>query len=153
MSVGVDDDDTIMATRVIEFGAFLYIKRPTSFEMMRCLWQHVARDMSCAMREQNQLMAANYVAPRGIEFRDATHYSEENPSNVGGNNLFMMKEKGKVKRNYFKGRGIEEGYDSENNGTSHGKVKRKICTEWTQDLHERFMNAVRELGEGSMILP
>lgn len=148
MSVGVDDDDTIMATRVIEIGAFLYIQRPTSFEMMRCLWQHVARDNMCAMRVQDRLMAANYVAPHGVEFRDVAHYSEENPSNAVGNNLFMTKEKGKLKRNYYKGRGIEEEHDSE---TSHGKVKRKICTEWTQDLHERFMNAVRELGEGSMI--
>lgn len=34
------------------------------------------------------------------------------------------------------------------NGT---KLKKKTCTEWTEELHAKFMDAVRQLGEGSNI--
>ncbi|XP_057786722.1 uncharacterized protein LOC131004129 [Salvia miltiorrhiza] len=146
------DDDTITAMRVIEIGAFLYIKRPTTLEMLRCLWQHVARENARAMRERERLMAANHVTPpRGIEFREMTHHLEENPSSVGPNNLFAIaaREKGKFKKGYYhKGRQVEEEYNSDNNVSAHGKVKRKVCTEWTQELHEKFMDAVEQLGEG-----
>lgn len=146
------DDDTITAMRVIEIGAFLYIKRPTTLEMLRCLWQHVARENARVMRERERLMAAHYVTPpRGIEFRETTRQLNENPNNVGFNNLLVMKEKGKFRKDYNKGRQVEEEYNSDNNMTIHGKVKRKVCTEWTQELHEKFMDAVEQLGEGSKI--
>ncbi|KAH6790074.1 hypothetical protein C2S51_005080 [Perilla frutescens var. frutescens] len=129
------DDDINMAMKIIEIGAFLYIKRPTTPEMIRCLWQHVARENLRAIKERDRLMAPNYLTPpQGIEY-----YLDENHNN----NLFVMKENEKFKRQH-----VEEEYELDNNMTSHGKVRRKVCTEWTRELHEKFMHAVGQLGEG-----
>ncbi|GER28378.1 two-component response regulator ARR2 [Striga asiatica] len=38
----------------------------------------------------------------------------------------------------------EEDYES----SFVGNVKRKVCTEWTQELHDKFVDAVQVLGEG-----
>ncbi|KAH6793263.1 hypothetical protein C2S52_003740 [Perilla frutescens var. hirtella] len=129
------DYDTNMAMKIIEIGALLYIKRPTTPEMLRCLWQHVARENLRVIKERDRLMAVNYLTPpQGIEY-----YLDENPNN----NLFVMKENEKFKKQH-----VEEVYELDNNMTSHGKVRRKVCTEWTRELHEKFMDAVGQLGEG-----
>ncbi|KAH6794311.1 hypothetical protein C2S52_004788 [Perilla frutescens var. hirtella] len=86
---------------------------------------------------------------RGVEFRQVAHQRGENPN---PNLNIMMKNKGKYKQ---KSRGRhsdyydEDGYDSDNNLMSqNGNVKRKMCTEWTQELHVTFMDAVMSVGEG-----
>ncbi|KAH6756516.1 hypothetical protein C2S53_002229 [Perilla frutescens var. hirtella] len=74
-----------------------------------------------------------------------THWESESPNNEN---------KGKYKH---KSRGThsdyydEDGYDSDNNMMSqNGNVRKKICTEWTQELHAKFMDAITSLGEGSL---
>ncbi|KAK6148748.1 hypothetical protein DH2020_016273 [Rehmannia glutinosa] len=144
------DDNTFMAMRALENGAFLYIKKPAAREMLKCLWQHVAREKTRVVRERERLMAVNYSV-RGIEIRETIQHADENANNiVGGNNVVMMKDKGKSIKNVNRGRkGVrEEDYYESENHTFNSKIKRKVCTEWTQELHEKFMAAVEELGEG-----
>ncbi|KAL1551752.1 hypothetical protein AAHA92_19552 [Salvia divinorum] len=135
------DDDPSTAMAAIENGAFLYIKRPTSPEMLRYLWQHVARETMRVLRERERLMAASFIAPPcGVGFGDV-----ENP-----NNRFAM-DKGKRKRNdYYDEKYVEKEYDFDNSRRSQGNVKRKMCTEWTKELHEKFMDAIEQLGDGSI---
>ncbi|KAH6756518.1 hypothetical protein C2S53_002231 [Perilla frutescens var. hirtella] len=64
----------------------------------------------------------------------------------------MVKNKGKYKQ---KSRGRhsdyydEDGYNSDNNMMSqNGNMRRKMCTEWMQELHAKFMDAVTSLVEG-----
>ncbi|KAI3455623.1 hypothetical protein Pfo_012286 [Paulownia fortunei] len=166
------DDNTFMAMRAIESGAFLYIKKPATKEMLRCIWQHVLREKTRTIRERDRMVAANYNV-RGIEFREVIHHADNNPNNIGAdnmlnpnnigannmlnpninigaNNMLMMNDKGKSKKNNRGRKGAigEEDYDSENNMMISNKIKRKVCTEWTQELHEKFMDAVEQLGEG-----
>ncbi|XP_057793283.1 two-component response regulator ARR10-like [Salvia miltiorrhiza] len=63
----------------------------------------------------------------------------------------VMREKGKFKtRSRGRYDDYDGEYDSDNNIMSqNGNVRRKMCTEWTQELHAKFMNAVEQLGEGS----
>ncbi|KAK6153565.1 hypothetical protein DH2020_013204 [Rehmannia glutinosa] len=146
------DDNTHMAMRALENGAFLYIKKPATMEMMRCLWQHVLREKTRIIRERDMLVAANNHGARGIEFRDVInhHREDQNPSNL--ESMIMMKNKGKSKKK-VRGRNEDddEEYDSENHRytiNNSSNVKRKMCTEWTHELHAKFMNAVEQLGEG-----
>ncbi|KAH6815109.1 germin 3 [Perilla frutescens var. frutescens] len=152
-----EDDNAIVAMRALENGAFICIKKPPPTEVLRCLWQHVVREKTRMMREREMFVASNNIGPvRGVEFREVAHQRGENPNPNSNPNLNpnsnMMKNKSKYKH---KSRGRhndyydEDGYDSDNNVMSqNGNVRRKMCTEWTQELHAKFMDAVMRLGEG-----
>ncbi|KAL8532955.1 hypothetical protein ACS0TY_009279 [Phlomoides rotata] len=139
------DDNAHMATRAVENGAYLYVKKPVTIELLRCIWQHVMRE-NIRVRRERQVATANYNAARGIEIR------EVNPNpNLGQDNMLTNDALNAKKGYNFKGRkdDIVDEYDSDNVTSQGGdKVRRKVCTEWTQDLHEKFMNAVEILGEG-----
>ncbi|KAG6389111.1 hypothetical protein SASPL_150570 [Salvia splendens] len=123
-----NDDDPSMAKIVIENGAFLYIKRPANPEMLRYLWQDVARETMRVMRERERLAASYITPPCGIEFREM-----ENP-----NNLFSM-DKGKRKRNdYYNEKYVENEHSFDDSMMSQGNVKRKMCIHWTDELRWKF---------------
>ncbi|XP_047965800.1 putative two-component response regulator-like APRR4 [Salvia hispanica] len=131
-----DDDIMNMGAWAIENGAFLYIKRPTKPEMLRYLWQHVARETRRVLtRESERPMAASYATPQcGVGFGEI-----ENPSN-----LFAI-DKGKNKMNYYYNeKYVEKEYNFDNN------MKRKICIRWTDELHQKFVDAVEQLGKGNI---
>ncbi|XP_042049703.1 two-component response regulator ARR14-like [Salvia splendens] len=136
-----NDDNPRMAVSVIENGAFLYIKRPANPELLRYLWKHVARESMRVMRERERLIAASYITPPcGTEFREM-----ENP-----NNLFNM-DKGKRKRNdSYNEKYVENEHNFDNSMMSQGNVKRKMCTHWTKELHEKFEEVCYQLGDGSI---
>ncbi|XP_011079700.1 two-component response regulator ARR14-like [Sesamum indicum] len=149
------DDNTFMAMRALENGAFLYIKKPATMEMLRCLWQHVLREKTRMIRERDILVGANHgQGSRGLDVKGVAinHRTVENPNDII-EGMVGMRNKGKSKKKY---RGIrigvdeDEEYESENHMMMGGdnNVKRKMCTEWTLELHEKFMDAVEELGEG-----
>ncbi|KAH6757794.1 hypothetical protein C2S52_023284, partial [Perilla frutescens var. hirtella] len=125
------DENAFVAMRALEDGAFLYIKKPPPMEFLRCLWQHVVREKTRMIRERELFVASNNLrSVRGIEFREAN--------------------KGKHKS---KSRGRHGDYDEEHDSDTpimnhKGNVRRKMCTEWTQELHAKFMNAIEQLGEG-----
>lgn len=147
------DDNTFTAMRAIENGAFLYLRKPATREVLRSIWQHVAREKTRLMRERERMMMPNYNA-RGVEFREPIHHADaQNPNHMYGNNVLVVKDKGKGKKVYDRPVHVEDDYDPDNHGTGSSKVKRKVCTEWTQELHEKFMDAVEQLGEGSKSLP
>ncbi|XP_057793282.1 two-component response regulator ARR1-like [Salvia miltiorrhiza] len=151
-----DDDNAFVAMRALENGAFLCIKKPPPMEFLRSLWQHVMREKARMIRERDILVASNNLGSvRGIEFREVVHHRSENPNpkpnpNSNPNPNMMMKNKGKFKtRSRGRYDDYDGEYDSDNNIMSqNGNVRRKMCTEWTQELHAKFMNAVEQLGEG-----
>ncbi|KAL0463794.1 UNVERIFIED_CONTAM: Two-component response regulator ORR26 [Sesamum latifolium] len=151
------DDNTFMAMRALENGAFLYIKKPATMEMLRCLWQHVLREKTRMIRERDILVGANHGhGPRGLDIKGVAinHRTVENPNDIG-EGLAGMRNKGKAKKKY---RGIrigvdeDEEYESQNHMMMGGdnNVKRKMCTEWTLELHENLWmllkNWAREVG-------
>ncbi|KAL3618206.1 hypothetical protein CASFOL_038527 [Castilleja foliolosa] len=128
------DDNPYMAMRALESGAFLYVKKPITMDMLKCLWQHVVREKIKVIRERENLVAPNNHGPR------VDH--QETPSNLES---MMNNEKSKKKNRGSGGDTEEYGYA---NNRANNNVKRKMCTEWTQELHEKFLDAVEELGEG-----
>ncbi|XP_075475767.1 two-component response regulator ARR14-like [Primulina tabacum] len=151
------DDNAFMAMKALENGAFLFIKKPATLEILRCLWQYVLKEKTRMVREKERLpeaaaAAGNYKV-RGMEIYNGEDYNGHN-YNYGGNNgnmMMMMNNKGKLGKKLMgqKGSWREDGiYGPENHMLGVNKVRRKVCTEWTQDLHAKFMDAVRTLGEG-----
>ncbi|KAL6539243.1 hypothetical protein OROGR_011892 [Orobanche gracilis] len=154
-----NDDNTYMAMRALESGAFLYIKKPATMEMLKCLWQHVLWEKTRMIRERDILVASNnnLGSKGGVEYINQHHshsHREENPNNL--ESMIMMKNNGKSKKNVVRGGRDVDGeeeihrYANIHRATNYNSsnVKRKMCTEWTQELHGKFMNAVEELGEG-----
>lgn len=135
-------DDTYLATMALENGAFLFIKKPAKMEILQCLWQHVYREKGrIEENERSQEITANKGSERsGVR--------DTRPSCAPGG-------KGKAKEKSKGQKGDEEWYHRgdrnlviDDNDNSSG-IKRKVCTEWTQDLHAKFVDAVTQLGEGS----
>lgn len=117
-----DNPDHPLTKYAIEDGAFLFLKKPIGMDVIRNLWQHVLREKTRKMKERENF---EEVVKNNNIFRDNLGYKEASR----------------------KGIRIEEatGYDSGN--AMRGKSK--LCTDWTQELHEKFMDAVQILGEGS----
>lgn len=105
------EDNAFMAMRALESGAFLYIKKPATMEILRYLWQLVMREKTRMIRERELFAAA------GINLVGEIMKNEEEEE--------------------------EEEYSCDSD------VRKKMCTEWTHELHAKFMNAVEILGEGS----
>lgn len=158
------DDNAFMAMRALENGAFLFIKKPATLEILRCLWQYVLKEKTRIVREKERFpeiaaaaVAAGNYNVRGMDIYNGEDYNGHN-YNYGGNNsnMMMMNNKGKLGKKKLvgqKGNWREDGvYGSENHMLGINKVRRKVCTEWTHDLHAKFMDAVRQLGEGSKFL-
>lgn len=145
------DDNTYMAMKYLENGAFLYIKKPVTLEVLKCMWQHVKREKlrSKTMIYQEEIP----VAPMAeAEDREVVHHNVENPNHnhnveqtVDVNNNNGACNKRSRRRN-----DTNDNEGDSNNHTGHrNNVKKKMCTEWTEELHQKFMDAVEKLGEGS----
>ncbi|CAA2986260.1 two-component response regulator ARR14-like [Olea europaea subsp. europaea] len=131
--MSVDDND-FLAMGALKNGAFLSIKKPVTVDMLHCLWQHVLRERMKLYRKMEIIMgmdAANHHIVKGI----GDERSNMQNSNYTG------------KKNICGQNSLDKEFESENQ-IINNIVKRKVCTEWTQDLHVKFMDAVVQLGEG-----
>ncbi|CAI9753728.1 unnamed protein product [Fraxinus pennsylvanica] len=145
------EDNEFLATGALENGALLYIKKPVTLDILKCLWQHVEREKMSIHKEKGRLMgmtgANNNMG--GIEFRGEV---EEENNIVGSNNMKDNKHKGK--RNILERKGLIEDEECEpEHQIIDNKVRKRLCTrrvytEWTRELHGKFMDAVRQLGDG-----
>ncbi|GER52346.1 two-component response regulator ARR1 [Striga asiatica] len=79
----------------------------------------------------------------GVDIRNV-----EDPNDL--EKMVMNKNKGKLKKNRERDgiEGLEQDHQNLRVTNNNNNVKRKMCTEWTQELHAKFMAAVEELGEG-----
>ncbi|CAA2994839.1 two-component response regulator ARR14-like [Olea europaea subsp. europaea] len=117
-----DYDDDMMARSALEQGASLFLQKPVKMEDVKYLWQHVWRKKTWKVKEKEQLrevIAFNRMS-RGFEAE------EEVPlENV-----------------------TSDENDIVENGRKSKKKVRKVWTQWTQELHDKFVDAIIELGEG-----
>ncbi|CAI9754108.1 unnamed protein product [Fraxinus pennsylvanica] len=119
-----DNDDDMMASSALEEGAFLFLKKPVKMENVMYLWQHVWREKTWKTKEKEQLR--EMVAYNTMCYGFATE-EEIQMENV------MSDDKD----------------DVENGDKSSKKARiRNVSIEWTQELHNKFMNAAIQLGEG-----
>ncbi|KAL1559170.1 two-component response regulator ARR2-like [Salvia divinorum] len=139
-----DDDNTFLWA--LENEAFLCIKKPPSMEFLRCLLQHAMREKPRMIRDQDIIASNNLGSAGGVEFRDVVHHKNLNPD-LNPNPRMMVNKKGNYKSRC---RGRYEDYDEQPDYmmSQNGTVRKKMCTEWTRELHDKFENAVVQLGEG-----
>ncbi|KAI3448812.1 hypothetical protein Pfo_005477 [Paulownia fortunei] len=127
-----DDDDAITTMRALEQGAFLCIKKPVTMQIMGYLWQHVLREKVRRLKQKKPIREVIEHNTLHKEFRE----EDLMEGNQNDNHNAEGKHKSKKKLN---------------SGTSqndNAMFKKKVWTEWTEELHEKFMDAVTQLGEG-----
>ncbi|KAL0313694.1 UNVERIFIED_CONTAM: Two-component response regulator ORR26 [Sesamum calycinum] len=115
-----DEDDAMTTMMALQQGALFCIKKPLTMQTVKYLWQHVLREKTAKIRKDERLR----------EIADSNMLQNKHGEDVGK----KQKSKKKVKT-----------------GTSqhdYATFKKKVWTEWTEELHEKFMNAVMQLGEG-----
>lgn len=126
--------------------------------MVKYLWQFVLKEKLQREKVKKVLEnGENMIINIGDEDETGENVGDEqgeksmaNDEEQNNNNEVENSESnGKYKLRKKRGR---KSTKEANQGDSHssGKsVKRKVCTEWTLELHAKFLEAVAQLGEGS----
>ncbi|KAL6520718.1 hypothetical protein OROMI_032278 [Orobanche minor] len=124
----------------IEDGAFLFMQKPTASDELKYLWQHALRETT--RRSKENLGGENVEVDKMIE--SVTMMNRDLSMN-------------KVTSDRKGGREIISFSSDDNNNNNNDdnvlagqctSMKPKMCTEWTRELHEKFMAAVKQLGDG-----
>ncbi|KAG8372491.1 hypothetical protein BUALT_Bualt12G0071600 [Buddleja alternifolia] len=125
----------------IEDGAFLFMEKPMIAEDMKYLWQHVLREKLRKGKENGE-----YGEP---SMDNQNYYQAENLQDNNTTTDMIHVSIGGSKNNKGKKGRIEDmiDFDSDNSATGQCMTP-KMCTEWTPELHEKFMAAVKQLGDG-----
>ncbi|XP_019176860.1 PREDICTED: two-component response regulator ORR26-like [Ipomoea nil] len=140
-----DEEDAEMAVRLIEHGAFLLLQKPMCQETLKNLWQHVVRERNVQRGKEMMLMEKNNRELAVIN-NGGGGADRGKGVRVEENENYEMSYRGKGKRTRQQQSLNESTQMMMNPGLA--RVKRKTCTEWTVELHEKFMNAVHQLGDG-----
>lgn len=143
------------------------LKKPISMEFVKYLWQHVLKHRikitngAKISNNNNNNNTEGNIGENGSMSESLSDDDDEDDddqnhsmSDVEINGPINQKKKKKKDKNgKRKGRRYQEVSEMNSNDTkSSGHVKKKACTEWTRELHAKFMDAVTKLGEGSMSL-
>ncbi|KAK3021565.1 hypothetical protein RJ639_046090 [Escallonia herrerae] len=145
------NEDDMMIKRAIEIGAFLMIEKPVTKEALKYLWQDVMwqrtirRDTKYG--EKDKRLSQMSVMDENLKRDDE---SNGKPSKEDKGSESSDKHNHGASTKTFKSRKSSRKDDQGKPGNNNngGRVKRKVCTEWTDELHSKFMDAVDQLGEG-----
>lgn len=125
-------DDEVAATKVVEQGALLCVTKSMIMGILGCLWQfqlHKKTNKITQHPTQEKELIRKYVVENNPNIYNP--YSEENPKSMMSSNSGPS-EHGREGLEY-----------------KRATLKRKGWTEWTCELHGRFMAAAKQLGQGS----
>ncbi|KAL7126232.1 hypothetical protein ABFS83_14G172100 [Erythranthe nasuta] len=114
-----NDDDPVIITRAIEQGAFLCIKKPVTMQIAGYLWQHVLSEKVSRLKENERV--GDFIIEFGNQLDNAQESKKNNVIN------------------------FVNGSTSQNDSVL---VKKKVWAEWSDELHQKFMVAAIELGDG-----
>ncbi|KAK2984966.1 hypothetical protein RJ640_003700 [Escallonia rubra] len=143
------NEDDMMIKRAIEIGAFLMIEKPVTKEALKYLWQDVMwqrtirKDIKYG--EKDKRLSQMSIMDENLKRDDE---SNGKPSKEDKGSETSDKHNHGASTKTFKSRKSSRKDDQGNNNNNGGRVKRKVCTEWTDELHSKFMDAVGQLGEG-----
>ncbi|XP_049381364.1 two-component response regulator ORR21-like [Solanum stenotomum] len=113
-----DEFDELVAKKTLEKGAYLYLKKPFDENFVKYLWQFVLRKRI----EKDKAKEGSKI------HRDQMKIADISDNDMVGENEVQFEKKKDVSNSEV--------------------VRRKDYTEWTDDLHSKFMEAVKQLGEG-----
>ncbi|CAI9095081.1 OLC1v1030940C1 [Oldenlandia corymbosa var. corymbosa] len=148
----------------MENGAFLFMKKPLDEHIMKYLWQFVMKEKlrSSGQEEGRGLEVAAKIIKngrgKGIIIKECTgkNYIADVEKNTNGVARRIIDERKVPKRTHRKRKHPEKLIidlppKKASAAQSYSIVnysRKKVCTEWTKELHEKFMDAVKQLGEG-----
>lgn len=125
------------------------LKKPVSIEFVKYhLWQHVLKHrIKITTNGAKIINNAERTGKNGSMSEESFSSSSDDDDDQNGLNI-KIKNKNKNRKGKKRYR---DGSEMNSKDTkSSGYVKKKACTEWTCELHAKFMDAVTKLGEGSM---
>ncbi|PHU06772.1 hypothetical protein BC332_23261 [Capsicum chinense] len=129
-----DEHDELFAKKAWDNGAYLYIEKPFDGGILKYLWQFVLREK---MQREKVGEGPMHVEDIG---NNIIHEAE---NEVGSNGKYKLKRK-RGRKNL-----IETNVGETQRSNVNKAVRQKVCIEWTDYLHGKFMKAVRQLGEGN----
>ncbi|KAI3745995.1 hypothetical protein L6452_08410 [Arctium lappa] len=137
MVMSEDDDDTLVL-EAFKSGAFLVLKKPLTIDVVMRIRQHVIKERikkhdSCQNNSMIRKVAAQKNTIQDIRTFGSKNKNRDEPmKHVKGSNL----------NNDL----VQQ--PSEDAAAAADSMKMKICLEWTQELHDKFIDAISQLGEG-----
>ncbi|KAF3632530.1 hypothetical protein FXO38_26108 [Capsicum annuum] len=129
-----DEHDELFAKKARDNGAYLYIKKPFDGGILKYLWQFVLREKMQRVKVGEGPMHVEDIGNNII------HEAE---NDVGSNGKYKLKRK-RGRKNL-----IETNVGETQRSNVNKAVRQKVCIEWTDYLHGKFMKAARQLGEGN----
>ncbi|KAL3643196.1 hypothetical protein CASFOL_014011 [Castilleja foliolosa] len=156
----------------IEDGAFLFMQKPTAPDELKYLWQHILREMTRKSKDKGKYAfgetSTNYNQDTFYMSGEDNNLFEVDRTtecvtmypNVSRKKVFNG-QKGRVCEVITFNNNNNNNNNNDNNNNNNNNInnnnavagecmgmKPKMCTEWTSELHEKFMAAVQQLGEG-----
>ncbi|CAK9136993.1 unnamed protein product [Ilex paraguariensis] len=142
-----NNEDTMLARKALENGAFLFLDKPVSMEMLTYLWQHVLRERIRKKKMPEKDKLGEVTDDNGKQNKSKRKIFAEDKGSETNNKTNNSGSKRRERSKTLVDKGQE--CVSEDNGSD--RIRRRPCTEWTEELHGKFMEAVHLLGEGSKI--
>lgn len=138
----LDNEDVALTKRAIENGAFLCVKKPIPVGTSMYLWQHVLSEKMRRLKRNGQFEELTALKRYGLDRKDVmTGYM------IDGT-MLDINYQSKKKVTCLKIEDRDQQRSLQQVDDYSVKFGKQVWTEWTQELHERFMYAVRQLGEG-----
>lgn len=132
----LDKDDLMFTMRALATGVLLCITKPVPVEIAEYLWQLVAGEKIRKTKKVEQFR--QLTTPRRLH--NGVREEDLGKGCSGGNTSLDESHKLKKKMKFSKNANQED---------NSIVFKRKLWIDWTPELHERFVYAIRKLGEGS----
>ncbi|KAH7859886.1 hypothetical protein Vadar_006702 [Vaccinium darrowii] len=143
------DEDAMVAKFALENGACFFLEKPTGSIVLKSLWQHVLKERLYKAKmfgKKENLHRLETTNLNGIRISNPEENNRE-----GKNHSDMSSKKGKnggKKKARQIGVGTIVDDEAGEPDKGNGQSAKKFCTEWTDELHRKFMDAVDHLGEG-----
>ncbi|XP_060175172.1 two-component response regulator ORR21-like [Lycium barbarum] len=149
--VTCDEHDESLAKKALEDGAYLYLKKPLDEEIVQYLWQfalreNIKREKAGERLEENEDQMSVGDADDTGNNNILVDEGQAAEKNIRNTEEQSNKYKLRIKRGRKSSKEINEG--KSHRSAINKTVRRKVCTEWTVDLHAKFMDAMQQLGDG-----
>ncbi|KAL4578930.1 hypothetical protein LXL04_015062 [Taraxacum kok-saghyz] len=127
-----EQDDDAFLIEALMGGAFLVLKRPLTIDAVRHMRQDIIRERMHKhvenSKNKNMILKAKTQAVTTPENSNKRKERNEPMKQVS-------------RPNY------QSSQDDDDDDDDHS-TKKKLCIEWTRELHQKFLDAISELGEG-----
>ncbi|KAI3724326.1 hypothetical protein L2E82_36098 [Cichorium intybus] len=136
-----EQEDDAFLIEALKSGAFLVVKRPLTINAIRHMRQDIIRERihkhgKCKNNNIIQKDTTQEIMIQENRISDSKKKERGDPMkqvnqiNIDNNVIYQSSE--------------DNDYDDDDDDST----KKKICLEWTQELHEKFLKAITKLGDG-----